>query len=291
MTNIYTQPGEINQIATRLGLRRAGREWRGVCPSCGYGADAFILSAGRTGPVGWCASCQNADAIRAVLRADAPPQPQTPADAANAAARRALASEKAAKLWAGSETIRPGDPASKYLVRRHLASAIANPALRFRADCPHPTGAKLPALLCRIDDVEGTFRAVQRIFLDATGAKAPLVPGKAALGPIWGCAIRLGAGGEIVVAEGPETAIAAGTILGLPAWSAINAGNLETALTLPREIHSVAIAADHDAPGIRAAEAAARRWRAEGRNARIVKPLAAGQDFADVLAGRMEASR
>ncbi len=36
------------ELADRLGLRRAGRDWRGTCPLCGY-RDALILSAGRTG--------------------------------------------------------------------------------------------------------------------------------------------------------------------------------------------------------------------------------------------------
>jgi hypothetical protein len=86
-----------------------------------------------------------------------------------------------------------------------------------------------------------------------------------------------------VVAEGAETALAAGLILGLPAWSAISAGNLQKGLALPPEVQSVAIAADHDKPGIDAAQDAARRWRREGRTVRLVLPDGEGRDFADLL--------
>lgn len=53
-------------------------------------------------------------------------------------------------------------------------------------------------------------------------------------------------------------------------------------LVLPPEIRTIVIAADHDAPGLRAAEDAWRRWRAEGRECRIVKPVAQDTDFNDV---------
>ena len=58
------------ELASRLDLHRAGREWRGSCPACGYGSDAFTLSAGRNGkPLLWCASCQDQDGIEAALQA------------------------------------------------------------------------------------------------------------------------------------------------------------------------------------------------------------------------------
>ena len=49
---------------------------------------------------------------------------------------------------------------------------------------------------------------------------------------------------------------------------------------------SVVIAADHDGPGLKAAEAAADRWQSEGRRVRIARPDRAGADFNDILRER-----
>ena len=36
-------PTTARELAARFGLHRAGREWRGACPCCGY-PEAFILA-------------------------------------------------------------------------------------------------------------------------------------------------------------------------------------------------------------------------------------------------------
>jgi hypothetical protein len=53
------------------------------------------------------------------------------------------------------------------------------------------------------------------------------------------------------------------------------------ALILPARVQEVFIAADHDNVGLNAAHAAARRWHAEGRTVRIVRPPQ-GLDFNDL---------
>jgi hypothetical protein len=47
----------------------------------------------------------------------------------------------------------------------------------------------------------------------------------------------------------------------------------------------VIICADHDAPGLRFANAAATRWVKQGLNVKIAKPPKVGQDFNDLLKG------
>lgn len=92
-------------LVTQLGLKRAGREWRGVCPACGYGNGAFVLSAGRNGrPLLWCASCQDRDAIGRVL-GGAILSPPDPADAARQAAAKSRKTERALALWHGASAI------------------------------------------------------------------------------------------------------------------------------------------------------------------------------------------
>ena len=133
--------------------------------------------------------------------------------------------------------------------------------------------------------------ACHRTYLTREGRKASVEPPKASLGPVWAGAIRLDpAAPEIVVGEGIESSASAGLLLGLPAWAALSAGNLARALILPPEVRGVVIAADRDPVGMQAAQAAATRWRAEGRRVRIARPDNAGQDFNDVLAARMVAA-
>jgi len=139
-----------------------------------------------------------------------------------------------------------------------------------------------------LTDAQGTRCAIHRTYLLKDGSgKAHVIPAKASLGQIWGCAIRLDpAGRELVVGEGVETAASAGLLLGLPAWSACSAGNLARGLVLPSCIRSVVIAVDRDPPGEKAAEDASHRWQAEGRRVRLAWPALNGTDFNDVLVAR-----
>jgi putative DNA primase/helicase len=186
-----------------------------------------------------------------------------------------------------------GTPAQAYLAMRGLPGA-ASEALRFHPRCPHPSGARLPALVGLIRDARtGAPQAIQRIAIRADGSgKAGIVPEKPTLGPVAGGAIVLAAprgGAPLVIGEGVETAISAGRLIGAPAWAAVSAGNL-ACLPLPPDVRNIIIAADNDPPGQRAAWTAARRWRAEGRDVRVALPDRADQDFNDVLAMRARAA-
>ena len=289
----------FREVYARFNLHKAGRNWRGDCPVCGY-PDSFILSRAHNGNViGWCASCQNNAAVAAILRGagagDDTAERDNTAMRAKAADAKRNRQERAHALLTGAAPVQANDPAGKYLTSRGLGAFISSPAFRYRADCPHPSERwRYDALLCRINDVHGEIIGVQRIFINRDGTKANAEPRKASLGQTWGGAIRLTpAASEIVVGEGAETSASAGLLLGLPAWAAISAGNLATGLALPPKVRSIVIAADDDSvnaqgrnPGIEAAEAAARRWQAEGRKVRIIKPNTPGQDFNDVLTQR-----
>ena len=260
------------------------REWRGDCPACGYDG-AAVLSERNGRPLLWCASCQDRDALLATLKGvggdvSPPAFAREPIPAAGDGWKR----KRALAVWNGAGPI-SGTPAETYLRRRALPGLVCSPALRFRADTPRPGGGRHAAMLAQVVDVAGEPMAAHRTFLAPNGDKAPVEPVRASLGSVMGGAIRLApAAPEIVIGEGIETSAAAGIILGLPAWSAISAGNLARALVLPPAVRSVVIAADHDPPGRRAADLAAERWRAEGRRVRIALPDREGEDFADLLA-------
>ena len=68
-----------------------------------------------------------------------------------------------------------------------------------------------------------------------------------------------------------------------PVWAAGSAGNIEAFPILPG-IEALTVFADQGARGIEAAARCAGRWRAEGREARVVAPRGAG-DWNDVLRG------
>jgi hypothetical protein len=65
-----------------------------------------------------------------------------------------------------------------------------------------------------------------------------------------------------------------------PVWACIDAGNLST-LPVLDGIEALTIAADFDPTGIAAARECARRWRAAGRQARIVMADQFGSDLND----------
>src|SRR5262249_5751718 len=89
-------------LAAQLRLHRAGHEWRGDCPACGYG-DAFVLTDGKHGAIGWCASCQDRDAIAAALGGSQ--RARTPAPQQRSAADVQARMERAERLWRGAEPV------------------------------------------------------------------------------------------------------------------------------------------------------------------------------------------
>jgi putative DNA primase/helicase len=275
-----------NEIASRLGLKRTGRnEYRGQCPACAYGGSAFVLTERVGRPLFWCASCRDSRAIaQAIGLGHAQPRSRDPvADAERTADKR----ERAAQLWLGSKPA-AGTLADTYLATRGLPGLAQSLALRFHADCPHPTRVRCPALVGLVTDVAGSSVAAHRTYLRADGrGKAAVEPAKASLGPVWGGAIRLqphDPARPLVVGEGIETAASAGRLIDAPAWAAISAGNMATGLILPPQVRRIVIAADNDEPGREAATEAWARWRSEGREVRIAFP-GVFADFNDLLRG------
>jgi putative DNA primase/helicase len=278
-------------VATRFGLKRYPRSWRGRCPCCDYAGSTFLVRAARDGRAQlYCANgCDRDELAAAVARATGQPPP-APLVNGDGSASRERKCERALSLWCGSEPA-TGTLADRYLTARGLSGLAASPALRFRADCPHPEGGRLPALMALVQDVTGQPIAVHRTFLAHDGTKACVEPAKASLGRIWGTAIRLHlpeADLPLVIGEGIETAAAAGRLMGFPAWAAISAGNLAKGLVLPAKVLRVVITADPDKAGQHAARDAWLRWNAEGRAVQIATPDGPG-DFNDLLRARVAA--
>ena len=179
-------------IATRLGLKRYTRSWRGRCPACDYPGTFSVRASTGGRALLFCASCQDEDALAdAVVRAAGQERPTRPERTKHdVAAARQRKQAAALRLWRGSEPA-TGTSADVYLSRRGLAGLAASPALRFRADCPHPEVGRLSALIALASDMAGAPLAVHRTYLTRDGFKAGVVPAKASVGPVWGGAIRL----------------------------------------------------------------------------------------------------
>jgi len=243
----------------------------------------------------WCASCQNQEAVWRAARAEISslPPSQVPGRAVSGPPGATMQgrSEFALALWERASAA-PSTPVERYLAARNLEPFSTCDRLRYSPAARHPNGPILPAMMALVTDVEDTPLAVHRTYLRPDGSgKADIDPPKATLGNICGGAIRLAPPAErMVVAEGTETAASAGLIFGLPAWSAISAGNLGHNLQLPHLVREIVIAADADLPGEAAAVAAAARWRREGRVVQIARPNRAGTDFNDILMGRLNGS-
>ena len=287
-------------VAARLSLKKHQRSWRGDCPSCSY-RGAFAVKEGAVGAARlFCANgCAQDTLLEEAARITGGNYEPKPATAPTRSSSER--SEYARRLWVKCRLLADAasEPGRRYLQTRRIDHVAGSPELRFHEDVRHPEGGSLAAVIALARNLDGEGVGLQRIYLTRDGsAKAAVTPQKAGLGVLWGAAVRLQApvDGAIVVGEGVETSAAAGRLLGLPAWAAISAGNLATGLMLPAYIRRVIVASDHDTPrlvngryvrpGQDAAEAAARRWRKEGRVVEVIVPDKPGTDFADLLMER-----
>jgi putative DNA primase/helicase len=280
--------GSASEIAARLGLRRTsgGRGWAGNCPACGY-RDGLRVNEREGRALWFCASCGEHDraALAEAVTGRRPSAQRQPASAPSDSASRR---EAALRLWNDARPIH-GSPAQHYLATRGLVLPNGS-ALRFLPDAKHPSGARCMCMIALATDDAGRGQAVHRTYLAPGGiGKAKLDPPRATLGPIGGAVVRLCEprdGAPLVIGEGIETSLSAGLLTGAPAWAALSAGNM-VALHLPDAVREVWIASDHDAPGQRAAWAAADRLVAEGRAVRVLTPDTAAEDFNDIVQRRM----
>ena len=185
----------------------------------------------------------------------------------------------------------PNTPAALYLSGRGL-TVPAETDLLFHADLTHwETKTGFPALLGQVRDRSGAVIGLHRTYLVQEGnevRKAPVPKAKMMLGRITGGAVRLAPIGEdgcVALCEGIETGLAVMTACpDLPVWATLSTSGLEQ-VELPPAAQRVLILADHDASGagLRAAEASARRLRAQGRDVAIAIPPEEGEDFNDML--------
>lgn len=281
-------------IAKALGLARSGRTYSGRCPCCGYPSGFTVEEDnGRVLVKSHACGCSQADVIHA-LRAQAlwagepdkewtPPVRREPTAPADPDAKRKAASE----IWAQTIPAAGTIVETAYLPGRAITLPVP-PTIRFLPNAKHaPSGQRFPCMVSAFAlHPDNRVCAIHRTFLTPSGTdKAPVPSPKMTLGPLKGAAIRLApAGSVLLVGEGIETVLSGMQETGLPGWAAFSAGNLVD-LLLPPVVAEVVILVDHDSNGVgqRKAEAAARRFHAEGRRVRLALPPVPDTDFNDIL--------
>ena len=187
-----------------------------------------------------------------------------------------------------------GTPTESYLKGRGLIAPESSD-LRFHPDLTHwESKTGFPALIGIVRDRDGDVIAVHRTYLQpdpgAPGkvTKAAVSKPRMILGKNGGGSVRLAPLREsaaLGICEGIETGLAVMMACpGVAVWATLSTSGLEQ-VQLPPEARRVIILADHDASGagLRGAEAAARRLRAEGREVVIALPPQEGDDFNDLL--------
>jgi phage/plasmid primase-like uncharacterized protein len=158
--------------------------------------------------------------------------------------------------------------------------------LRWHPALRHPSGYEGAALVALLTDaVDNTPRTLHRTWIRPDGKKADVDPPRLLLGGhrkagavcrLWPDeAVTCGLG----IAEGIESALSLAWGF-KPVWAAIDASNLSALPVLPG-VEAITIGVDHDPAGLAAAHECARRWRAAGREVRVVLPHAAGDDLND----------
>lgn len=168
---------------------------------------------------------------------------------------KAAASDLIRKTWKESKEIKEGDPAWQYLTNRGLALKILPLSMRYHAGLEYRDGTGVftyPAIVMLVASPSGQGITIHRTYIK-DGKKAP-VPQPKKLMPVPddvtvnGGAVRLFTSGLVLgLAEGMETALAASELHGIPVWSTLTAGGMET-FELPEtsDVQHLIIYADHD---------------------------------------------
>lgn len=300
----------------RLNVRELARgKWRGIlasiglndstlsgkhgpCPICG-GKDRFRFDDKEGNGTFFCSHCGSDSGIGLVMRfkdCDFRTAVQLVESAAGFVKSEKYKSAKTddskraalRKLWSETHPVQHGDPVALYLWGRGLKLDSYPAALRTHPSLAYREGdkfyGKYSAMIALVTGPDGSGVTLHRTYLkDGKKASVPspkkLMPGL----PIKGAAIRLFAAGECLgVAEGIETAIAASVMFGIPTWSCVSAGGIES-FEPPQNVRNLIVFGDKDESftGQAAAYALAKRMQQRGITVEIRIPEEG--DWADEL--------
>lgn len=300
--------GKWRGILLELGVPREALTGKhGPCPMCG-GKDRFRFD-NQKGRGTWiCNQCGSGDGMTLAVNYLERPfvevageidrivgniKPEAePRQISDDERRKALRA-----VYSATDKVRPGDLVDTYLRSRGLGEPSYPKALRFAKALRDGEGGTRPAMVALVG-VHGEKPAtLHRTFLRADGkAKAEMrCPRKLMPGDVPpGSCVQLSewTGGVLGVAEGIETAMAASALYDVPVWSALNAGLMEKWIP-PADCKEVVIFGDTDNnfTGQAAAYKLANKLYAKGFDVTVKLPPRAGEDWANIWAGRNSSKR
>jgi putative DNA primase/helicase len=280
---------DIQSIAESFGKpRKSGNGYLCCCPVHGDSNPSLSISEISGKLLVHChAGCPQLDVLRAIRKAGFHADSDNYNHTSDA---QPDFNEYALKIWHAQTRSAVGTLVETYLKSRGYTGNIPD-SLRFHYSMKHTSsGLEFPAMIAGISIYPSPeIVAIHRTYLSHDGtAKAPVDDAKRRLGKASGGAVRFGpCGGDTLwVAEGIETALSIFLATGQPTLATLSTSGMKgVILPPPALVPNLCIAADHDNPGIEAAQALAAREIASGRNVKIIKPLLQGQDFNDVLRG------
>jgi putative DNA primase/helicase len=246
-------------IARALGAaRRSNRGWSCRCPAHNDRNPSLSVQDGERGLLVKCwTGCDPRDVLAELRRrgllggstgVDARPALAKPcSDNRDDVARRFAA---ARSIWNSAKEAQ-ASPVTAYLAGRGIDLPVP-PTLRWAPSLRRPDGTRVPAMVARIDGLDGELIGITRTWLDRGPDGIWRRRDRAMLGPTAGGAVRLADAGEtLVVAEGIETAASVMLATGFPAWAALSAGGIAALVLPPLPLASlVIVAANHDRNGV-----------------------------------------
>jgi putative DNA primase/helicase len=216
----------------------------------------------------------------------------------------AYSSAKLNKLWNEAKPVTRGDPVANYLEARlpgYMPDKYPS-SLRYHPRLPYweKVNGELkevgcyPAMLAKLIGPDGKAVTIQKTYLDPkkpqkASVEMPKKTDFCQIGELVGAVIWLDApvNGVMGIAEGIETALAAGLLNGVPTSAATTRAVL-AGFVPPSDVHTVYIFADWDSvdehgisAGMQAALDLAKRLKGMGLKVFIKRPKVKDQDFAD----------
>lgn len=174
----------------------------------------------------------------------------------------------------------PATPGERYLGARGLFAENIEHAVRWHPSCRFGIEQHrcVVALMC--DPVTNEPTGIHRTAVSSTGQKI----GRRMLGKAG--VVKLSPDEDVLeglgIAEGIETTLSVMQTGWRPMWAALSAGAIRR-FPVPDGIEVLTVWSDHDAAGLGAARACAKRWSAVGKEVIIRRPSESGRDFNDIV--------
>ena len=184
--------------------------------------------------------------------------------------------ERALRLFRRGQSIQ-NTIAEAYLQRRRIID-IPTKDLRFHPNVYYrdKTGVQCqpPALLAAIRDHRGTFKGLNKIWLESNGCSVADIPyPKKVQGALLGNAVWFGTSNQLLlVGEGMETVLSLKTVRPDIAMAAALTANQLAAFDFPKSLQYLVIARDNDPAGLRAAQRLSQRASKRHTSTLIIRP-------------------